>query len=599
MSFVRHSFRKPSVLTGAFLFTSFAALSLSFAGCQQAGSGVPSALATPKGLLAESFLPQDSFVVLEFGASNQQQQDAFTKLLQHFPADDQQTFQQSLVQGFDKDLTTVGLDYEKDLVPALGTNVHVLVAFKGQPTKQDQPDVYAFVPLADTTKMDAVFDKLVQGGSFTKETYNSKNIFTTTTGNKSEFMSRVDDLLVVANSDDVLKQALDRQQTGQPSLLKDSSYQKALGELKPSLAFGYINVQGIFNVLKQDPTSRTQFEKAFGQLPGGSFVEALQGEMFSVQAEDKGLRLYGTAYGDEEKMKASAQNFMTLPNHEPYLYKRVPGDSIIAYLEGYNLHQILDTNFAQMQGIDGFPAALEQLKSGFSYIGVDFDKEFLALFDEGVAFDFRNNGSLIPSVALYTDVANHVEEANKIIGKLKLIVDGALKNASTTSLKDTPGLLTNDEAVINGTPVYVLRLHLDKVGSDNKNLAALQLFLTKPVEVWYGITDDKLAFIALEPNFDQSYKGSSKVKDDQSFQDATAQLPGLNSSIFYMSPGTFASYLDKIYGLAQMSGGASTDQNQKDYQKVKSYLNAFKGFAFTAQAVSAGEAHLNGFVVIQ
>jgi len=593
MSFVRHFFRKTSTLVGVFLLGT-----LIFSGCQQTSSGLPSALATSKGLLAEAFLPQDSFVVFEFGANNQQQQDTFAKLLQHFPAEDQKTFGQNLVDGFDHDLTTVGLDYQKDIVPAIGNNLRVLVAIKGQPSQQKEPDVYAFVPLADPSKLDSVFDKLVQSGSFTKENYNSSAIFSRTNSNNPQFMARVDDMLIVTNSENNLKQALDRQHSAQPSLLQDQSYQKALQQLKPSLAFIYINVQGVFDVLRQDPTSRTQFEKAFGQLPGGSFVSALQGEMFSVQAEDQGLRLYGSVFGDGQKMKALSENFLTIPNHQPYLYKRVPGDSTIAYFEGYNLHQILNYDFEQLQNVDGFSDGLTAIKNSFSQIGLDFDKDVLTLFDEGTAFVFRNNGTIFSSMGFYTDVEKHFDEANKVMQKLNLILDGVLKNARASALKDTPDLVTNEAVDMNGSKVYVLRLHLDKAGSQNKNLAMLQLFLTKPLELWYGVTNDKLAFIAFEPNFDQIYSTSPKIADDKNFQQVVAQLPGLNSGLFYLSPATFVDYLDKIVGLSSMNSANST-QDQQNYQKMRAYLKAFTGFVFTTTPVSAGEAHIEGFIKVQ
>ncbi len=589
MSVVRHLFRKSSIFAGAFL------LSVFLAGCQQADSGVPSAFMSPQGLKAEAFLPQTTFVVFELGAGNQQQQDAFNNLLKKFPSDDQQNFSQNVIQGFDKDLTTYNLDYQKDIVPAIGPNVRLFVGIEGTPSKQTKPDVYVFVPLQDPSKMDAIFTDLLQGGSFTQQDYNGTPVLSKTSG--SQYMARVNDLLLITNDADILKGALDRQKSAQPSLIADATYQRTLQQLKPSVAFAYINVQGILNVLHQDPTSRTQFEQAFGQLPSGNLIEAIQGEMFSAQAEDNGIHFYGAAYGDEEKMKTMEQNFSNLPSHQPYLYSRVPGNSVMAYFETYNLEKVINEDFQNWSGVKSFNDGLTQLKQSFTQIGLDFDNDFMPLFDQGVALNIHHDDSIVPSFAFYADVGNHPDAANKVMGKLKIIVDVLLKDIDA-KIPDSPGLFTNEAVTVAGGQAYVVRLHLDKLNSQNSNLATLQLFLTQPVEFWYGVTGDKLAFLALEPNFDQNYQTAQKVSDDQNFQHVTSQLGGLKSGVMYMSPATFVGYLDKIVQLAHL-GSPADSQSSSDYDKVKSYLKPLTGAAFTTEAVSAGEAHFEGFLLIE
>lgn len=588
MSFVRRPFRKILLFAGVFL------VMVVVVGCQQAGKGVSSALVTPQGLKAEAFLPQDSFVVFQAGAANQAQADAFANLLKHFPVDDQSAFQKKLVEGFDKDLSAYGLGYEQDILPIVGKNLQILVALQGTPLHQEKPFVYAFIPLVDPSRLDGVFGKLVQGGSFQKEHYGALDIISRSSG--EEYMVRVGDLLVVSNDLASLKSSLDRQQSSQQSLLQDAAYQRALGQLKPSVAFAYINLQGIFNVIRQDPQARAGFEKLFAQVPTTGSTDAYQGEMFSVQAEEKGLRLYGAVYGDEAKMKAMEQNFSNLPSHEPYLYKKVPGGAVDLYMEGYNLKKVLDYDFNIWSGIDGFSQGLEKVKQGFSAVGLDFDKDFMSLFEQGVALSVHNNGTVLPSVGLYADVEKRSQEAGKVMERLKTMIDVLLARMASTR-KDSPDLLTNQEVTVSDGKAYVVRLNLDKVDPSNPNFATLRLFLTKPVEFWYGVTGDKLAFLALEPGFDQIYVSSPKVQDDSGFQRVTAQLQSLESGVVYISPAAFVGYFDKIFDLASL-GSASARSNTAEYGKIKAYFKPLTGAAFTTVSVSAGEAHFQGFVLI-
>lgn len=589
MSLVRHLFRKTPVFTGFFLLAV-----LSFSGCQQNSPGVPSAFMTPKGIKAEAFLPQNSFIVFEFGAVDQQQQEAFKNLLKHFPSEDQQSFQKSLVEGFDKDLGAFGLSYEQDILPAIGDNFRVFAAFAGVPAQQANPEVYAFIPLADPAKMDAVFDKLVQTGTFTKTDDNFHTIISKNSG--EQFMTRVDDMLIMTNGLDALKGALQRQPGGQ-SLLTDSVYQRALGQLKPSVAFAFIDLKNLINVISQDRTSRQEFEKVFTQMPAPSEAEAYQGEMFSVQAEEKGLRLYGAVFGDEEKMKTMDQNFLNLPSHPPYLYKKVPGPSVDAYFEGYNFSKILSYDLKIWNSIEGFAQGFEKVKQAFTQIGLDFDTDFMPLFEEGIAFTIHNNGSVLPSFGLYLDVEKHAPEADKVMSKLKTIVDIVLKDMEPT-LKETPGLITNEETKVSGGKAYVIRVNINKMNSQNKNLEALQLLLTQPVEFWYGVSGDKLAFLAFEPKFDQNYQQAPKVSEDKRFQSTVAQLKGLNSGVGYLSPSTLVSYMDKVFDLTQLAA-PDNQQSGSDYEKVKSYLKPITGLAVTSQPVSAGETHFEGFLLLE
>ncbi len=593
MSLVRHFFRKLFVFAGIFLFAILAG------GCQQTDAGLTSALMTPGGVRAEAFLPQDSFMIFELGPADQVQQTAFSSLLQHFPTDDQQNFQKNVIGGFDKDLTTYGLSYEQDILPAVGNNLRMMAAFEGSPSSQDKPNVYAFVPLEDPSKADLIFQKLVQGKFFTQENSGGGTIYSKVLKDPNdaseEYMSRVNDLLVVTNDLESLKSALDRQKGSQASLLQDSVYQKALRQLKPSVAFAYINLQGIFNVIRQDPTARKQYEEIFTQMPQQNSLDALQGEMFSAQAEAKGLRLYGAVYGDDEKMKNLDQNFLNLPNHEPYLYQKIPGDSVDVYVEGYNLEKVLQYDLSLWSGLGGFAEGFSAVKNAFLQIGLDFDKDFMPMFEQGVAFDIRNNGSVLPSVGLFADVSQHTTEAGKVMGKLQMIVDVILKDIEP-NFADSPGLFTNEESDVNGGKAYVVRLHLDKLNPQNSNYAAMQLFLNKPIELWYGVSGDHIAFITFDPYFGQNYGSSNRISQDQNFQHVLEQIK-VGSGIGYLSPSTLVDYLNKVFDAAQLASGGK--QDSADFAKIKSYLLPFAGMAFTTKPVSAGESHFEGFVLIQ
>jgi hypothetical protein len=589
------------------------------AGCQMASGGVNSILSTEQGLKVEAFLPQDTLLLFKVGPTDQQQHDALDNLLSRFPAKDQQSFGGKLIEGIDKDLKDYGLTYETDIVPLTGDKAQMVLALAGTPfTTDGSPDLYAFVPLQDPAKADAVLQKLLQNHAYSQEIYGTHTLYSKTGG--GEFMAVEGDLLIVTSGEDVLKNALDRQQMQQASLLDNQAYIRSLREFQPSVLAAYFNVQQMLVVLKQDSASRTKVEEVFGQFPGGDFLNSLQAGMFYVKAEDKGLRLYGAIFGDDDRMKALPQNFSSFPVHAPYLDKKVPGGDVLAYFEGYNPAKALGIELGAWENVPGFSNGLDLVKQDFAGSGLDFDKDFAPLFEQGVAVAINYNGSVVPAAGLYADVQGHTDEAGKVMGQLKNFVDYLLNDLETKS-PDMNGLLTNDQATVAGGPAYVLRLHPDQIKSTDKNLALLQLFITKPVEFWYGITGDQVAFLAFEPDFDKQYQGSAKVQNDQNFRNMMEQLADPQAGVGFISPSSFAGYFDTLVGLSQIdpnniladsraafgsqqsaAGGAGAGDSQEvddDYNDVRAYFKPITGAGFTVQPVSAGESRLEGFVQIQ
>ncbi|MFO0781144.1 MAG: DUF3352 domain-containing protein [Candidatus Gracilibacteria bacterium] len=585
MSFPRRLFRE------VILFSGFFCVSIFFTACQQA-SGLDSAFRTPSGLQAESFLPERLLMLATLGSGDVQQNEQFMKLLDHFPLKDREEFGKNVLDGLNNDLHAVDLDYQRDLEPVLGQNFQGMMAF-ARLESSEKPDVYAFVTLKDPEGLDRIFQSLETAKKLQKLMHGEYAVYSTE--NQAQYMVRVQDLLVVANRQDLLESALDRWRLHQPSLLNYQPYRRALAQLKPAVAFGYIDFQGLFTTLRQSPDSKERFEKLLG-FSGSQMLDIIEGEMFYLRAEEKGLRFYGSVYGQEEKMKALEQNFLTYQTREPYLVKKIPGSRVFMYFEGYNLASVLSYDFEIWSQIEGFSAGLEKMRQTFSSVGLDFDRDFLPLFEKGVAFKINNESTILPTTGIFVDVSGHEESAGKVMRVLKNMGDALLKNAPV--LQDSPGFITNEEVQVGGGQAYVARIHMNKLGPSQKNLAAAALLLTKPVELWYGVTGDNIAFLAFEPDFDKNYAEGPKVAQDEQYRAVVSNLSGLKGGINYVSPAVFTQFLDKIFDLGKL-GGRPDERVLADYESIKSYLKPLKGFAFTTLPVSAGETHFEGFGLIE
>ncbi len=297
--------------------------------------------------------------------SDQWQQ--FDKLWQKFPAHGSWLAQ--IKQSLAKD----GLDYERDVKPALGPELDVGVAASGSSeavvgvTKPDDPA--KFKELA--TKADK--------GSTQPVTRDLGDGWWAIAGKASDF-------------DAVLRGS------GEPLSTSDS-FTTAMGKLPgDTLVRAYLDGPQLNQLVKQRAPSTTS-----GLDPSALGLEGLNYLAVSLSAEDDGLRLRGASSGGNLGGKEFASK----------LLDGIPGDAFAAFdFFGTDTSQ-------QLQKLESTPQFAQVAKQLEREYGVTADQLF-ALLDGEVAF-YARSGALIPELTLAlqpSDPTQALETIDKLMTHL-------------------------------------------------------------------------------------------------------------------------------------------------------------------------------------
>lgn len=585
------------------------------AGCQSGNYSGPSALKTSQGVVAEAFLPKDSVMLMKIGGSDRAQQTQFDRLLARFPTEASENFKKEIVEGFNQELAKYQMTYEADFKPVIGDHFQMLISFAGMPVQTPDselanvPHVGVVIQVGDGAKAEAFLNKMVENNVFKKEVYGSHALYHDEKGDGYAVLVK-DALFVSGNLEDA-KAGLDRyaafEKNSAPnsdagSMIQDVFYQKALAKAPASVGFVYVNMQKLLGVISNDPTAPEESKQLLNQMAGGKeIIDALQGEILGLAAEDKGFRIFANAFGDDALLKKANFSFDMFGKHDPYLYQKLPTEKAIVYSEGYGLKQILDYDLKIWSGIPEIKQGIDDMKQVFKDAGLDFDNDVLAIFDKGFAFVFQDGGSLIPSVGLYSDVSGHPEGGQKLMAKLDELFLGliALGNkqvaANATTGTKTPDMFVHGTAQVAGGKAYTVKLNIDELMKLQTTSGSTAVFaLLKDLQLWYGVTSDNMAFVTIHPDFDKAY-GGKNLAQNETFKATMSQLRAKDTGFMYVSPQSLVAYLDKVMALIPLAGGSSSSTDS--YNSIRQYLDPIKGMIFGTSA-SANEATIDGFVSI-
>jgi hypothetical protein len=294
------------------------------------------------------------------------------ELLRKFPGRSQ------LISEIRSSLEEDGLDYERDVKPALGDEVDLVWL--------DFADGGSNVVVITKPKNAAAFRRMIEKGNVT--------------GSDQVVYEEMDGWWILSET----RQTIDRfrQEAESGERLADSDvFRDALGELPDdALVKVYARGESLLSAFRQ----LAQGAGAVFQLQPDQRPEFLAA---ALVAQDNGLRLVGVARAEQEP-KAKAESF------ESALVDDVPGDAIA---------------FLTFRGGRAFEGQLSQLKKNPTYreglrefermLGFPVDR-VLAFFKNEVAFYVRP-GTPIPEFALLLEAPNEqavLRDINTIINKL-------------------------------------------------------------------------------------------------------------------------------------------------------------------------------------
>lgn len=323
----------------------------------------------------------------DLGSSQWQQAD---KLAQKFPFRDQ-----ALAQ-FKQELAKQNLDYDKDVKPALGPEVDVVVA---EGASLNQTVTVLMTKPDDVAMFKALVIKL-----------------NTSTSGPHAVYREVNGWYLVSDK----QTAIDKVLKGSGGSLADNAaFKEALGKLPgDALVKAYVNGKELAPLVREAAAQQggTALDPSTVGLDKLDYVSA------SLSAESDGLRARGAA-------KGAGTNALGAGDYSSSLLENVPGDalSFLSFRGGGTADQL--------KKLESNPQTAKSLQQLQATLGVSFD-DLLALLRNEVGFYLRP-GAGIPefSVALSpSDKTAALSTLDKLAAKVAALTGGKLSSGTVRTL---------------------------------------------------------------------------------------------------------------------------------------------------------------------
>jgi len=339
------------------------AIALAVSGCgsdKQAGT-------VPAGA---DFAPASSAVYISgvTDPSSSQWEKAET-LLGRFPGRDK------LLASFRKDLQKEGLSWERDIKPALGDELNlVLLDF------EDAEHNYVFFT---KPKDEAKFDKFIEAGD------------------DPQVHRKIDGWTVFADNKLSLDNFEQARSSGD-SLSDKDEFRDAMGSLSEETTLrGYVGGESIYAALGKeaatDPDAKTfeRFSRSFGKLESVSF---------STAAEDDGVAVEA-AYTNTKEYK--------IGNYKPELDDALPSGALF-YLSFGNLEDVFNSVLTSAD--QSFPQFKAQRSRIEAALGFELKSDLFPLFSKEGAIAVYRGGELTPNVLFVLRVPDEAK-AQRVVDR--------------------------------------------------------------------------------------------------------------------------------------------------------------------------------------
>jgi hypothetical protein len=416
-------------------------------------------------------------------------------------------------------LANAGFDYERDVRPWLGAEVALAVAPPARGVST--PEVLLLAVIRDPVAARAEIPRLMAAGgaTFTPNAYRGQRVMI---GTELSY-AILDDLLLVAESPDRLRAAIDADADAAPSLADSAAFGSAMRRLPADhLASLYVNLSG------------TQ--------PGGYSTAAL-----SLTAKPDGLHLDGSAPFTREGASQDARAAFALGANPVSLAAWMPRSTRVEMV-AFGLQQNLADIERRMAADPSFAdalAALNQLRGVAAIgLGINLDRDLLSLFDgeAGVALPALDLAAPRPLLLLRPGDA---AAAGVALDRMRL---GLVGRGSTLITSQAAGVTITAASVPEiGRVAYAL--------TDGVVLVALD-----PADVAAALEAHASGATLTS---DERYKAAFELIGRHVGDEVWADLPGLaDASAGIFDPGTELRDILHQIGALAMSASATDDQLQ-------------------------------------
>ena len=332
-------------------------------------------------------------------------------VLGKFPAVNKEQMGQQFNQVMDQALSGLGLSFEEDVKPWLGTQVGVLVRMPGvSMLSSDAPGTALLIASKDDDAAKTALDKARSGPGLTWEQQQYKDAsiwvgsqYSTT----SVVYTMVDGAVVVAGDLDTAKAVVDAANGDTKSLADSSNYGDTMSALpKERVADLFVNGSALVDLMKNSP--------GFSTLPvtGGqdpiTTLEAIRGVGMSVSFESDGVATKIAGLVDESKLPATGA---PAAPHENAILAWTPQDAY-GVMASTSFDQALKQMLSQlgpaMSAGDqmGLGRAVDSLSGDFGVVVTSGSTKYpggallLATKDQAAIQDFLDQISVLVSQAM-------------------------------------------------------------------------------------------------------------------------------------------------------------------------------------------------------
>ncbi|MBA4336417.1 hypothetical protein C0416_01405 [bacterium] len=521
------------------------------------------------GVALENYLPEDTLMMISLSTQDDDQRASFQNLMSYFPQEDMKTLWESMMKDLTLELEGSGMTYEEDIAPIFGDSYRFTFGLAGEMSDED-PDMYIALTLADKEKATAFIEKMLEEDN--GEDLKKGNIFgAMTVDNEDEdmYLALYKDTILITNVLENREAALKRVSKNESSLLSSEIFKESYDKLPtPNLGIAFINLKELFAKL-----SETQEEG----MPSGEFLDALYGEALAFTAEEDGIRMTVQVAFNEESKEFNLKDY---PYAEPYMYKNIPGDKLIMYTEAYGMKDAFDMQLAALGEDEASKDGVEQFKAILkAALNLDLEDDILSWMDKGFVMVVQHNKGIIPAISFYIDAQTNPDSAQKVLD----LIDAGMEQAVASMLVNAPEELDTTKIIIKDT-VMLGDSEIDRVVFDVSNLSDEELLtaglpsgiFVEPVEIYYGMTDEKYFLFSTYTGLDKDYGTTVTVAKNEKIKESQNYLKGYEYQLTYISVEEIMNYVDTFVGFMELIEGPMGDEVKTGLEKVKSYVAPIK-----------------------
>lgn len=510
----------------------------------------------------ERYVPADVSAVGSFSLEDEAQVKALRDIEKRLGNDGRVS--KTLTDGFENQLGESGLDFEQDLLPALGDNYRVL--FASQKISEEDAIGYSVVSLEDPDALEASLDRLTEEGDLDNTKLNKFNAYVDSEAN---FYSSIQgNVLLISSTADGLVSMVEQDE--KTSLANDDTYKEVLKEAGSGNLFHVV----LF------PQNSPDMEE-FSGFSIGSIPAVLEYQSFALKAAANGFNFDAYVQADKELAKEQGVSFDNIPRSKPYLFAEVPSEDLMFYFESYGLQQ----TFEQAESLGDESGALDALdEATTSFLSADLQEELLAFMGKGYVVSAHQNGdSIVPGISFYVDASGDTGAAEAVLAQ----IDGQLSGLLILLQSALPGAITKGTTTVNGSAISQLVVDLSKIDTAGTGQSALPPVLgdTK-ISLSYGLVGDRLLITLADAWGGEGY---INVAESDLYKELAKELGRVDEGLILLDAQGFASFVESLSEL-RGSLDLGIDESQINFGEI---LDGFTG-AIAASDTTSTNTHFRG-----